>query len=90
MDFFAFAVSNARRQFSGGTMECKVCGRTGPADYETGYDADEICPVCAEDPATDELRCPRCITGITPPGESLCVSCAYKDRQFTRATTGVQ
>ena len=30
-------------------MECKYCGRFAPADIETGYDADDVCPDCAEE-----------------------------------------
>ena len=29
-------------------MECQYCGRWSPADRETGYDADDVCPECAE------------------------------------------
>ena len=27
-------------------MQCPDCGRWEPADRETGYDADELCPTC--------------------------------------------
>lgn len=27
-------------------MNCPACGAWGPADPETGYDADELCPNC--------------------------------------------
>jgi hypothetical protein len=29
-------------------MMCLNCGRWAPADRETGYDADTLCPDCAE------------------------------------------
>jgi len=28
-------------------VTCPNCGRYAPADAETGYDADELCPDCA-------------------------------------------
>lgn len=28
-------------------MTCPNCGRWSPADPETGYDADDLCPDCA-------------------------------------------
>lgn len=30
-------------------MECLRCGAWAPSDAETGYDADAVCPGCAED-----------------------------------------
>lgn len=37
-------------------MECERCGRWAPADVETGYDADTVCPDCAavDDPDEDQ------------------------------------
>jgi hypothetical protein len=29
-------------------MDCVICGRHGDADRETGYNADAVCPPCAE------------------------------------------
>jgi hypothetical protein len=44
-------------------MTCQNCGRYAPADAETGYDADELCPECerekdqcAYDEAADAAR----------------------------------
>jgi len=32
-------------------MTCPHCGRYGPPDPETGYDADELCPDCKQEEA---------------------------------------
>ena len=29
-------------------MSCPVCGREAPPDPETGYDAADVCPDCAQ------------------------------------------
>ena len=29
-------------------FHCKDCGRTAPADPDSGYDADELCPDCRQ------------------------------------------
>jgi hypothetical protein len=43
-----------RRQKKGGeVMECRVCGRFGAADRETGFDADGICGGCSGDGWTE-------------------------------------
>ena len=41
-------------------MECERCGRWAPADVETGYDADTVCPDCAalDDPDEDHAPGP--------------------------------
>lgn len=35
-------------------MTCPNCGLYSPPDPETGYDADELCPDCADDPITGD------------------------------------
>jgi hypothetical protein len=35
-------------------MECPSCGAWSPPDPETGYDADDLCPDCAEREANEE------------------------------------
>lgn len=36
-------------------MTCTICGRYADPDRETGYDADEVCPRCAEQADQDDI-----------------------------------
>ena len=50
-------------------MECKYCGRWSPVDRETGYDADDVCPTCAE--SEDDWNDEDDITHVDLPQEDL-------------------
>ena len=69
-------------------MICDICGRYSPPDPETGYDAEDQCPSCAEaeDLAdTEPERCPICGAVLTSPrdwpycGDLMCSIDAERD-----------
>lgn len=73
-------------------MTCERCGKWAPADPETGYDADGICPECEEkedtpcDGSSDDCDGIATVTVDTSDGylkpEHFCASClaAWKQR----------
>ncbi len=78
MNFFAFAVGNARREF-GGRMageDEEYLQRLARRSLYGAFDE-------------DMTQCPRCITGLVKPGDRICATCEFKDQQYQRATRGI-